>query len=106
VGYTHRPPQLAYDIKAFATHAPADGSMAPCYKPGQYLMVSSVAPLLPGSGILVTLKDGHALVRELVEVSTKGVTVRSYAPKLKTVVIAAPLIEAMFRIVGAMDGTF
>ena len=106
VGLTDRPPQLAGDRHAFATLAPADGSMSPCYKPGQQVYVSSSAPLRPGCGVLVMCKDGRALVRELVEVTDKGVKVRAYGTKPQTVVIASSIIVTVMRILGSMDGTF
>jgi transcriptional regulator with XRE-family HTH domain len=106
VGLTDRPPQLAGDRHAFATFAPADGSMSPKYEPGQQVYVSSIAPLRPGCGVLVIYNGGRALVRELVEVTDKGIKVRAYGANPQTIVILASAIESVMRILGAMDGTF
>ncbi len=86
------------DTQAYALEV-ADGSMLPCYREGDILIVSPNAGLRRGDRVLVRRKDGSSLAMGLVRRSARRVELQPFAAGSAEVELAVEDIDWMARIV-------
>jgi phage repressor protein C with HTH and peptisase S24 domain len=94
--------QLTGQKDAYTTHVP-DNSMKPRYVSGHMLWIAPSRSIAPGDGVLIIMKDRHAVAREFVEQSPRQLVVKRYYPELKFDVIDREEVAHVHRIVGVID---
>jgi phage repressor protein C with HTH and peptisase S24 domain len=77
-------------------------SMEPRYRAGELLYVHPGRPPTRGSYVLVELKDGHALVKELVKADDQEVVVRQLNPERRLRFARRDVVRVV-RVVGAVE---
>lgn len=97
-----RPHYLAHVKDAYAVYVVGD-SMVPMYRPRQLLFINPYKPPVPGSGVVLTLKDGAALVKEYVRQKVAGVMLREYHPSQRDFTVSHTEIAALHAVVGATE---
>lgn len=68
------------DEHAYALEIAGD-SMAPAYKDGAVIIVSPAAPVRRGDRVVVRLRDGEVMAKELLRLSAKTVDLKSLNPE-------------------------
>lgn len=79
MGFTYRPFALRDVAEAYAVEIHGD-SMSPALKPGQVAYVHPKRAVKVGDEVVIQLKDGQALVKELVRRTEHQVIVRQWNP--------------------------
>jgi transcriptional regulator with XRE-family HTH domain len=79
-----------------------DGSMAPRYHDGQRLLVNPDYPIKAGSAVLLELKDGSGIVRELVSKSRDEWLLKTYTP-LADETIPVTEIQKAWLVIAAFE---
>lgn len=95
-----RPASLAGDHGAYAITVLGD-SMWPRFRPGRRLAVSAQAPIAIGDDVLVKLKGGAFLLKELMRRTSSGLQLRQFNPDV-TFEVPSAEIAAIEKVVGEL----
>ncbi len=93
-----RPAALAADEGAYAI-AIVGQSMWPRFRPGRYVAVSPGTPVAVGDDVVVTLRQGRALIKELVRRRNDGIELRQFTPDL-TISVPADEVATIEKVMG------
>lgn len=98
VGQAERPRALAADREAYAVTISGD-SMWPRFRNDRQLLVSPAAPVAAGDDVLVELRAGGVLIKELVGQSATRLELRQFQPDV-AFVVEMSLVATVHKIMG------
>jgi transcriptional regulator with XRE-family HTH domain len=96
------PPVLATARERYALYMP-DNSMSPRYAAGTLLHVAPHKPASAGRGVVLVLKDGRRLVREMVYAESTHLQVKRYGVDPGTENYPADSVAAVHVIAGTVE---
>jgi len=88
----------ASDDHTYALEISGD-SMKPAYRDGDVIVVSPTAPIRRGDRVVVKMRDGEVMVRELKRRTSKSIELQSLNPGHRERTLAASDVEWIARIV-------
>jgi phage repressor protein C with HTH and peptisase S24 domain len=98
IGEVDRPAALAGDPDAYALTLVGD-AMWPRFRAGRKLLVSPAARVSVGDDVLVRLREGGVLIKELVRTSASAIELRQFNPDVTFAVEAAEIV-IVHKVVG------